>query len=127
MTSRSDGRRTPPTHADASGPPPRAPRLGDLRAGAAYLGVSYWTFRDWVLAGLIPVVELPPLRPREGAEAKQSLRRVLIDFLDLDRFVEARKSGNAPDVHSRVHQAEAQNTGPNRRSMPGLCPRRGGR
>ena len=73
------------------------PRLINLRAGAVYLGVSYWTIRDWCLAGYLPVVDLPPLRPREGDRPKRSLRRVLVDREDLDRFIEARKS---PAPHS---------------------------
>jgi hypothetical protein len=31
---------------------------------AQYLGCSYWTARDWVLAGFVRLVDLPPLRPR---------------------------------------------------------------
>jgi len=67
------------------------PRLLDLRAAAAYLGVSYWTIRDWVLAEYLPVVNLPPLRPREGDRARKNLRRVLIDRPDLDAFIERQK------------------------------------
>ena len=63
----------------------------DLRAAAVYLGCSYWTVRDWVLAGLIPVVQLPALRPREGDLPRQTLRRVLVDRADLDTFIESRK------------------------------------
>lgn len=69
-----------------------APRLLSLREGASYLGLSYWSLRDYVLAGLIPVVNLPPLRPREGASPKTSLRRILIDRRDLDRFIDERKT-----------------------------------
>jgi hypothetical protein len=68
-------------------------RLFSMRQSAAYLGVSFWTVRDYVLAGLIPVVQMPPLRPREGDRAKPSLRRVLIDRHDLDRFIDQRKGG----------------------------------
>lgn len=68
-----------------------AVRLLTLKEAGVYLGVSYWTVRDWVLAGLIPEVRLPALRPRLGARAKSSLRRVRVDREDLDRFVEARK------------------------------------
>ena len=41
-------------------------RLVDLRVAANYLAVSVWTVRDYVQQGLIPLVELPALRPREG-------------------------------------------------------------
>jgi len=67
------------------------PRLLNLRQAAAYLGCSYWTVRDYVLQGLIPVVDLPPLRPREGERPRRTLRRVLVDRADLDSFIETRK------------------------------------
>jgi hypothetical protein len=73
--------------------PPVAPRLLDLRQAAVYLGCSYWTVRDYVLAGVIPVVELPALRPREGERPRKTLRRVLVDRADLDAFIESRKVG----------------------------------
>jgi len=62
-----------------------------LEQAAIYLGVSEWTVNDYTLSGLLPVVDLPPLRPREGAAPKRSLRRVLIDIRDLDAFIDARK------------------------------------
>jgi len=68
------------------------PRLLNLRQAAAYLGCSYWSVRDWCLAGLLPTVDLPPLRPREGERPRRTLRRVLIDRVDLDAFIEARKA-----------------------------------
>ena len=43
---------------------------------------------------LLSAVNLPPLRPREGDKPKQSLRRVLIDIRELDRFVDAHKTEN---------------------------------
>ena len=67
------------------------PRLLNMRQAAAYLGCSFWTARDYVLQGLIPVVEMPPLRAREGDRQRKTLRRVLIDRADLDAFVESRK------------------------------------
>lgn len=69
----------------------RAPRLLNLRQAAKYLGCSFWTIRDYVLQGLIPVVHLPALRARPGARQRESLRRVVIDRADLDKFVEMRK------------------------------------
>ena len=42
------------------------PRLLNMRQAAAYLGCSFWTTRDYVLQGLIPIVDMPPLRAREG-------------------------------------------------------------
>jgi hypothetical protein len=67
------------------------PRLLNMRQAAAYLGCSFWTLRDYVLQGLIPVVNMPPLRAREGDRQPKTLRRVLIDRADLDAFVESRK------------------------------------
>lgn len=67
------------------------PRLFNLRQAAAYLGCSFWTARDYVLQGLIPAVEMPPLRAREGDRQRKTLRRVLVDRADLDTFIESRK------------------------------------
>ena len=67
------------------------PRLVNLQQAAKYLGCSFWTIRDYVLQGLIPVVHLPPLRARPGARQRQALRRVVLDRADLDKFVETRK------------------------------------
>jgi hypothetical protein len=68
--------------------PPLSPRLLDVRAAAAYLSVSTWTVRDWVAAGHLVAVELPPLRPREGDRGKRRLRRLLFDRAALDKFVD---------------------------------------
>lgn len=68
-------------------------RLLNLHQSADYLGVSYWSVRDYCLQGLIPTVQMPALRPREGARpTNSSLRRVLIDRLDLDAFIAERKT-----------------------------------
>jgi len=68
------------------------PRLMTMQQAATYLNVSFWTARDWILAGYIPALDLPPLRPREGArQTSPTLRRVLVDRADLDRFIESRK------------------------------------
>jgi len=70
-------------------------RLLTLKQAAAYLSVSYWSVRDFVLAGHIPTVQMPALRARLGDRPRASLRRVLIDRQDLDRFIEARKAASA--------------------------------
>lgn len=67
------------------------PRLLNMRQAAEYLGCSFWTARDYILQGLIPVVDMPPLRARQGDRQRKVLRRVLIDRVDLDGFIEARK------------------------------------
>src|SRR5262245_9432832 len=70
------------------------PRLLNLKQAAQYLGLSFWTIRDYVLAGYIPSVQLPPLRPREGDRPRAALRRVMVDVRDLDTFVDRRKSSH---------------------------------
>lgn len=78
-----------------------------MREAAQYLNLSYWTVRDYVLAERIPIVALPPLRPREGDKGKPSLRRVLIDRRDIDAFIDACKepaSGFANPVGRQVTQ-----------------------
>jgi hypothetical protein len=67
------------------------PRLLSMREAAEYLGCSFWTARDYILQGLIPVVEMPPLRAREGDRQRKLLRRVLVDRADLDAFIDSRK------------------------------------
>ena len=67
------------------------PRLLNMRQAAAYLGCSFWTARDYILQGLIPAVDMPPLRAREGDRQRKTLRRVLVDRADLDAFIESRK------------------------------------
>jgi hypothetical protein len=80
-----------PVVADAQPRERVKPRLLNMRQAAEYLGCSFWTARDYILQGLIPVVNLPPLRPREGDCQRKTLRRVLVDRADLDAFIESRK------------------------------------
>ena len=62
--------------------------LVDEHQGAALCGVSFWTFREWTAAGLIPVVAPPsPLNP------KRTIRRKLIDRRDIERFIAQHKTG----------------------------------
>ena len=63
------------------------PRLLDLNAAAAYLGVSYWTIREYIFRGVISQVKLPHPRDPDG----RVLRRTLIDRQDLDEFIEKHK------------------------------------
>lgn len=67
------------------------PRLLNLRQVAHYLGCSFWTARDYILQGLIPAVDMPPLQARPGERQRKTLRRVLVDRADLDAFIEARR------------------------------------
>ena|SRR5256712_2105136 len=63
---------------------PHTTRLLDVRAAAAYLGVSTWTVRDLEAAGSLPRVRVPLPGGRE-------LRKLLFDRADLDRLIETWK------------------------------------
>lgn len=64
------------------------PLLIDEHAAASLCGVSFWTFREWVASGLIPVVAPPsPMNHR------RTLRRKLIDRRDVEKFIAAYKQG----------------------------------
>lgn len=75
----------------AETPATEKPRLLSMRQAAVYLGFSFWTVRDYVIQGLIPSVDMPPLAPRPGGRRRKTLRRVLIDRADLDAFVASRR------------------------------------
>ena len=64
------------------------PLLLDEHQGAALCGVSFWTFREWTTAGLIPVVA-PPSPLNHG----RRLRRKLIDRRDIEAFIAKHKDG----------------------------------
>ena len=96
---------TPASDENRKGTPSNlAPRLLNVQQAADYLSVSFWTMRDYVLAGFVPTVQLPALRAREGARQKPSLRRVLIDRADLDAFIEARKPATSTWTHGIQRQ-----------------------
>ena len=109
--------------ASAGSPAAITPRLLNLKQTAAYLGCSYWSARDWILAGLIPVVALPPLRPREGERPRKTLRRVLVDRVDLDAFIERQKHPpGAAELQSGARHNGADRTGLSARGVPAVCP-----
>ena len=87
---RSTRRAEPPSTREAPQDAPQ-PRLLNMRQVAHYLGCSFWTARDYILQGLIPAVEMPPLLARPGERQRKTLRRVLVDRGDLDAFIEGRK------------------------------------
>jgi hypothetical protein len=60
------------------------PRLLDLKAAAAYLGVSPWTIRDLETNGTLRRVSIP-------LGAGRDLRKLLFDRRDLDQLVESWK------------------------------------
>lgn len=61
---------------------PVSPLL-NLHEGATYLGLSYWSFRGLVSAGVVPVVRFPAARSRHA----HALRRVLVARVDLDALI----------------------------------------
>ena len=87
------------------------PRLLTLKQGALYCGISYWTLRDLALNGTVPVVRVPSGRINSGRNhgkkrqsrvlvpatdsRVRSLRKVLVDRLDLDRLIASWKADNA--------------------------------
>ena len=66
------------------------PLLLDEHQGAALCGVSFWTFREWTAAGLIPLFE-----PPSPLNHSRKIRRKLIDRRDIETFIAAHKSGGA--------------------------------
>lgn len=60
-----------------------APRLLDIKAAAAEYGISAWTLRDLIAAGVLPVIRPP------------HVRRIWIDRQDLDRALMAWKEHGA--------------------------------
>jgi len=59
-------------------------RLMGANEAARYMGLSYWTLRDLIWSGAIPLVQLPS---KNGGR----LRRILVDRADLDRLIERSK------------------------------------
>jgi excisionase family DNA binding protein len=59
-----------------------APRLLSQQAAAAYLGISYWTLRDLTFRGEVPHVKIG--------------RRILVDRLDLDAYLDRAKIHHGP-------------------------------
>jgi hypothetical protein len=63
------------------------PRLLDVHAAAAYLGISVWTVRAYVNNEHLPTVKLPSV-----LHAGENSRRLLFDRQDLDALIESRRS-----------------------------------
>lgn len=65
-------------------PPPNGlpPRLLSQHEAAAYLGISYWTLRDLTFRGEVPHVKIG--------------RRILVDRLDLDAYLDRVKIRQGP-------------------------------
>jgi excisionase family DNA binding protein len=58
------------------------PRLLSQQEAASYLGISYWTLRDLVFRRELPFVKIG--------------RRVLVDRLDLDAYLDRSKIQRGP-------------------------------
>jgi hypothetical protein len=76
------------------------PRLMNLHDAAKYLGISYWTLRDYIADGLIPRVNLPCSRRRrkDGVVVRRAgdieARRIYVDRTDLDALIDRSKNGS---------------------------------
>ena len=57
---------------------PLEPRLVSQKEAASYLGVSYWTLRDLLFRGDIPHIRVK--------------RRILVDRLDLEAYIQKNKT-----------------------------------
>ena len=74
-----------------------ARRLLSLHEAGKYLGVGYWTVRDYVQAGILPRVVLPcaARRGKGGVVIRKpgdgNARRILVDKRDLDTLIERSK------------------------------------
>ena len=69
------------------------PRLLSLRQAAAYVGVSYWLLRDYVIDGTLRAVKLPGSRLKKGgrvvANSKDHhMRKIMLDRSDLDQLID---------------------------------------
>ncbi len=56
-------------------------RLYSIKEAALYLGRSEWGLREMIWAGKLPIV-------RDG-------RRILLDIIDMDKWIEQNKTGYA--------------------------------
>jgi hypothetical protein len=77
------------------------PRLLDYGQAAEYLGVSVDLIREYVTARQLAPVRLPrpaTVRDRRRGYLGDHVRRRLLDVRDLDRFVDALKTGNGARV-----------------------------
>jgi hypothetical protein len=72
----------------------------DAYEGARLARTNYWTFRDWLLTGVIPRIIYPaPQKRRKGGRAQRTtahkkMRRLLCDRRDVEKFLEACKTAS---------------------------------
>jgi hypothetical protein len=71
-------------------------RLLSLKQAAAYVGVSYWLLRDYVIDGTLQPVRLPGSRLKKDgrlvANSKDHhMRKIMLDREDLDRLISESK------------------------------------
>lgn len=77
--------------ADQRSAVPGWPRLLSIEQASAYVNLSVWSLRELINDGTIPTVRIPraqTLRMRQRGAVSSTVRRLLIDRVDLDRLVE---------------------------------------
>ena len=68
-------------------------RLLDLADAAAYLGITPWTLREWLHAGLVPIVRITLPHAGRG----RPFRKVLVDIAGLDQLITRSKTQAGTD------------------------------
>ena len=71
-------------------------RLLSLKQAAAYVGVSYWLLRDYVIDGTLRPVRLPGSRIKKDGRVTMNskdhhMRKIMLDREDLDKLIEESK------------------------------------
>jgi hypothetical protein len=94
---------------DARSCVPGWPRLLDVHQAAAYLGVSFWTFRELINAGNVPVVRLP--RPQtERAQRRRPLGDTVRRLSSIATTSTDWLTSGRPHTHREHHQARQNRT-----------------
>jgi hypothetical protein len=104
-----------------AGAPAITPRLLNLKQAAAYLGVSFWSVRDWSSPATCRRSNSQRF-VRARVSGRRTLRRKLIDRADLDAFIEHQKGGSAPDIQCSAPLIQVTTTGRHRADVLGVCP-----
>jgi hypothetical protein len=77
-------------------------RLLSLEEAARYLGLSFWSFRELLNAGDVPLIRVPrprTIRQHKRAARSSVLRRALVDVRDLDTLIDRwREPDTAPEA-----------------------------
>ena len=92
-------------------------RLYSISQAAAYLGLAMWTVRDLIHSGYLPRVALPSVR-----RPSETLRRVLVDRVDLDQLIERFRETAQPYVTEKRDRALQERFGPTKATSPSRRP-----